>query len=103
MPAFYFPAKIGGRNSRGFGRILPGYSIFAGTSLLARTVYLMPKAPCVCVYSDIFSETTRPTETKFHVEPLWDMGRKFIQMVRAICCSFLSTSLGAGALAGILQ
>ena len=52
----------------------------------------------ICVCSNIFSETTGPTEAKFHVEPPWDRGRKFIQMVQAICCSsWLSTSGGAGA------
>ena len=38
----------------------------------------------MCVYSNIFSaETTGPIEAKFHVEPPWNMGRKFIQMVQA--------------------
>ena len=61
---------------------------------------------CVCVYSDIFSETTWPIEAKFHVEPPWDRGRKCIQMVQAgvqvICCSsLLSTSgIGGGAVVG---
>ena len=36
---------------------------------------------CVCVCSNIFSETTGPIEAKFHVEPPWDRRRKFIQMV----------------------
>ena len=55
----------------------------------------------VCVFSDIFSETTGPTEAKFHVEPLWDRGRKFIQMVQVISCSsLLSTSGGGGGGAG---
>ena len=66
---------------------------------------------CVCVYvcvcSNIFSETTGPIESKFHVEPPWNRGRKFIQIVQAgvqvICCpSLLSTSGGRGLLAGIL-
>ena len=35
----------------------------------------------------IFSETIGPTEAKFHVEPQWDRGRKFIQMIPEICCS----------------
>ena len=39
---------------------------------------------CVCVFSIIFSETTGPTVVKFHVEPPWDRGRKFIQMVQII-------------------
>ena len=57
--------------------------------------------PRLCVCSNIFSETTGPIEAKFHVEPPWDRGRKFIQMVQAgvqvICCSsLLSTSGGAG-------
>ena len=55
----------------------------------------VPKAPwcaqaraCVrvCVCWNIFSETTRSIEAKFHEEP-WDRGRKFIQMVHVICCS----------------
>ena len=50
-----------------------------------------------------FSETTGLIEVKFHVEPPWDRGRKFIQMVQVICCSSLvSTSGGGGLLAGIL-
>ena len=61
---------------------------------------------CVCVCPNIFSETTGPIEAKFHVEPPWNRGRKFIQMVQAgvqvICCSsLLSTSGGRGLLAGI--
>ena len=57
----------------------------------------------VCVCSNIFSENSGSIETKFHVEPLWDRGRKFIQMVQVICCSsLLSTSGGRGLLAGIL-
>ena len=61
----------------------------------------------VCVCSNIFSETTEPTEAKFHVEPPWNRGIKFIQMVQVgvqvICCSsLLSTSGGGGLLAGIL-
>ena len=53
---------------------------------------------CVCVCSNTFSETTGPIEAKFHVEPSWDRGRKFIQMVQAgvqvICfSSLLSTSV----------
>ena len=55
---------------------------------------------CVCVFSNIFSETTGPTEAKFHVEPPWDRGRKFIQMVQTgvqvICWSLLSTSRAGG-------
>ena len=51
---------------------------------------------CVCLCSNIFSKTTGPIEAKFHVEPPWNMGRKFIQMVQAgvqvICSSLLSTS-----------
>ena len=47
----------------------------------------------------IFSETIVPTEAKFHVEPQWDRGRKFIQMIPVICCSSLEycQPLGAGA------
>ena len=36
----------------------------------------------VCVFK-IFSETIGPTEAKFHVEPQWDRGRKFIQIFRS--------------------
>ena len=52
----------------------------------------------VCVFK-IFSETIRPTEAKFHVEPQWDRGRKFIQMIPVICCSSFEycQPLGAGA------
>ena len=32
-------------------------------------------------------ETIWPSEAKFHVEPQWDRGRKFIQMIPVICCS----------------
>ena len=41
---------------------------------------------CVCVFK-IFSETTGPTETNFHVEPHWDRRGKFIQGIPVICCS----------------
>ena len=56
---------------------------------------------CVCVCVQKFSETTGSIEAKFHVEPPWYRGRKFIQMIQAgvqvICCSsLLSTSGGAG-------
>ena len=64
---------------------------------------------CVCVFSYIFSETTGPIEAKFHVEPPWNRGRKFIQMVQAgvqvICCSSLLSGGGGdggGLLAEIL-
>ena len=40
----------------------------------------------VCVFK-IFSETTGPTVAKFHVEPKWDRGGKFIQIIPVICCS----------------
>ena len=51
----------------------------------------------VGVCSNIFSETTGPVEAKCHVEPPWDRGRKFIQMVQVICCSsLLSASVGLG-------
>ena len=40
----------------------------------------------VCVFK-FFSEITGPTETKLHVEPPWDKGGKFIQMIQVICCS----------------
>ena len=63
----------------------------------------MPKAPLceyvwlVCVFK--ISETTGPTEAKFHVEPQWDRGGKFIQMISVICCSSFEycTPVGAGA------
>ena len=53
---------------------------------------------CVCVFK-IFSETIGPAEAKFHVEPRWDRGRKFIQMILVICCSLFEycQPLGAGA------
>ena len=55
---------------------------------------------CVCVCPNIFSETTGPIEAKFHVEPPWNRGRKFIQMVQAgvqvICCSSLLSASGGG-------
>ena len=56
----------------------------------------------MCVHSNIFSEITGPIEAKFHVEPPWDRGRNFIQMVQlrvqVICCSsLLSISGDAGA------
>ena len=52
----------------------------------------------VCVFK-IFSETIGPTGAKFHVEPQWDRGRKFIQMIPVICCSSFEycQPLGAGA------
>ena len=51
----------------------------------------------VCVFK-IFSETTGPTEANFHVEPQWDRGGKFIQMIPVIrCSSFEYWPLGAGA------
>ena len=43
----------------------------------------------MCVCSNTFSETTGPYEAKFHVEPPWDRGRKFIQMVQAGPRSFV--------------
>ena len=50
----------------------------------------------VCVFSNIFSETTGPTEAKFNVEPPWDRGRRFIQWVQVICCSSLLSTGGGG-------
>ena len=52
----------------------------------------------VCVFK-IFSETTGPTEAKFHVESQWDRGGKFMQKVPVICCSSFEycQPLGAGA------
>ena len=46
---------------------------------------------CVCVFK-IFSETIGPTEAKFHVEPQWVRGKKFIQTIPVICLP-----LGVGA------
>ena len=53
---------------------------------------------CACVFK-IFSETIGPTEAKFHVEPQWDRGIKFIQIIPVICCSSFEycQPLGAGA------
>ena len=50
----------------------------------------------------IFSETTGPTEAKFHVEPQWDREGKFIQRIPVICCSSFEycQPLGAGAFRG---
>ena len=55
----------------------------------------------VCVFK-IFSETTGPTEAKFHEEPQWDRGGKFIQRIPVICCSSFEycQPLGAGAFHG---
>ena len=49
--------------------------------------------------SEYVWETIGPTEAKFHVEPQWDRGRKFIQMISVICCSSFKycQPLGAGA------
>ena len=61
---------------------------------------LEPRFLYVCMGSNIFSETTGPIEAEFHVEPPWDRGRKFIQMVQAgvqvICCSSLVSNSGGG-------
>ena len=38
---------------------------------------------CVFVFK-LVSETTEPTEAKFHMEPPCDMGGKFIQMFQVI-------------------
>ena len=60
----------------------------------------------LCVCSNIFSETTGPIEAKFHAEPPWDRGRKFIQTVQAgvqvICCSSLLSTPGRGGEGGLL-
>ena len=52
----------------------------------------------VCVFK-IFSKTIGSTEAKFHVEPQWDRGRNFIQMIPVICWSSFEycKPLGAGA------
>ena len=47
-----------------------------------------------------FSETTGPTEVKFHVAPALDSGKdgKLIQMILVICCySLILSTPGAGA------
>ena len=51
----------------------------------------------VCVFK-IFSETTGQIEAKYHVEPQWDRGEKFIQRIPVICCSSFEycQPLGAG-------
>ena len=51
----------------------------------------------VCEFQ-IFSETTGPTVAKFHVEPKWDRGGKFIQIIPVMCCSSFEycQPLGAG-------
>ena len=51
-----------------------------------------------CVFK-IFSETTGPTEAKFHVESQWDRGRKFIQIMQSFVF-ILSSSGGGGFLQG---
>ena len=73
----------------------PPHIFSSGTTLSCCGVQ---ECVCVCVCLNIFSETTGPPEAKFHVEPPWDRGRKFIQMVQVICCSssLLSTSGGGG-------
>ena len=52
----------------------------------------------VCVFK-IFTETTGPTVAIYHVEPQWDRGGKFIQIIPLICCSSFEycQPLGAGA------
>ena len=44
-----------------------------------------------------FSETTGPTDVKFHVAPPWDRGKDgtLIQMIKVICCYSLSSNPGA--------
>ena len=63
---------------------------------------------CVCVCVSVYvSETTGPIEAKFHVEPPWNRGRKFIQMVKAgvqvICCSSLLSTTGGGGGSGVFS
>ena len=53
----------------------------------------------------ISSETTGSIEAKFHVEPQWDRGGKFIQRIPVICCSSFEycqplSLWGAGAFCG---
>ena len=51
---------------------------------------------CVCVFKFV-SEITGPAEAKFHEEPLWDRGRKLVQMSPVICFfSLLSAPAGGG-------
>ena len=47
----------------------------------------------------VFSETIGPTEAKFHVEPQWDRGRKFIQMI-PVNCLHIVILWGRGLFAG---
>ena len=48
--------------------------------------------------ANIVSETTWAIEAKFHVEPPWDKGRKFIRIVQVICCcSVVLLTSGGGA------
>ena len=57
---------------------------------------------CVCVFK--ISETTRPTEAKFHVAPSLDKGKdgKLIQMIVVIFCYPLLSTPGTGYLAWML-
>ena len=56
-----------------------------------------------CVFK-IFSETTGPAEAKFHVEPQWNRGGKFIQMIPVIFVLHLNivSLLGRGLFVGLL-
>ena len=53
---------------------------------------------CVCLKSSL-KLLGQLAEAKFHVEPQWDRGRKFIQMIPVIRCSSFEycQPLGAGA------
>ena len=58
---------------------------------------------CVCVFKISSLKPTGPIEAKFHVEPPWDRGRKFIQMVQVIIVNLRGAgALLRGAGAGIL-
>ena len=82
---FNFPGEIAG----GLVGFYTGYSTVYSPGLN----FSREPRFCLCVCSNIFSETTEPVEAKFPVNPPWDRGRKFIQMVQVICCfSLLSTT-----------
>ena len=54
---------------------------------------------CVCVYEISSLKLLGQLKPKIHLEPPWDGGIEFIQLVQVICYSslILSTSRGAGA------
>ena len=52
---------------------------------------------CACVFSNIFSETTGPTEAKFNVEPPWDRGRVYSNCLGHLLFFIIVNLCGAGA------